>query len=180
MSRIGNKLISINPNVTVDVQEGNFVKVTGPKGVLSYTFTPEMKIEVKDGHVHVTRPDDSIKMKALHGTTRAVLHNMIEGVANGFKKTLVVDGVGYKFVKESDKVLVVNAGYSHPVPLAIPEGVTVTAASATEIAIEGYDKQVVGQFAAEIRAVRGPEPYLGKGIRYKDEIIRRKEGKKSK
>ena len=171
MSRIGNKLIVINPNVTVDVQEGNFVKVTGPKGELSYTFAPEMKI---------TRPNDSIRMKALHGTTRALIHNMVEGVSNGFKKTLVVEGVGYKFVKESDKVLVVNAGYSHPVPLQIPEGVKVNATSATEITIEGYNKQVVGQFAAEVRAVRGPEPYLGKGIRYKDEIIRRKEGKKSK
>ncbi|CCY08438.1 50S ribosomal protein L6 [Coprobacillus sp. CAG:698] len=180
MSRIGNKLIVINPNVTVDVQEGNFVKVTGPKGELSYTFDPEMRIEVKDGHVHVTRPNDSIRMKALHGTTRALIHNMVEGVSNGFKKTLVVEGVGYKFVKESDKVLVVNAGYSHPVPLQIPEGVKVNATSATEITIEGYNKQVVGQFAAEVRAVRGPEPYLGKGIRYKDEIIRRKEGKKSK
>lgn len=180
MSRIGNKLIVLNPNVTVDVQEGNFVLVKGPKGEISAKFAPEMNIEVKDGHIHVTRPNDTIRMKALHGTTRAILHNMVEGVANGFKKTLVVEGVGYKFVKESDKVLVVNAGYSHPVPLQIPAGVTVTAASATEITIEGYDKQVVGQFAAEVRAVRGPEPYLGKGIRYKDEIIRRKEGKKSK
>lgn len=178
MSRIGNKLIVLNPSVTVEVQEGNFVVVKGPKGELSAKFSPELNIEVKDGHIQITRPNDN--MKALHGTTRAILHNMVEGVLNGFKKTLVVEGVGYKFVKESDKVLVVNAGYSHPVPLQIPAGVTVTAASATEITIEGYDKQVVGQFAAEVRAVRGPEPYLGKGIRYKDEIIRRKEGKKSK
>lgn len=180
MSRIGNKLIALNPSVSVEILEGNFVKVSGPKGALEYKFAPEMTIEVKDGHIHVTRPNDSIRMKTLHGTTRALLHNMVEGVLNGFKKTLVVEGVGYKFVKKSDKELEVNAGYSHPVLLPIPQGVTVTAASATEITIEGYDKQVVGQFAAEVRAVRGPEPYLGKGIRYKDEIIRRKEGKKSK
>lgn len=180
MSRIGNKVIVINQGVTVEVKEGNFVVVKGPKGELSYKFNSEIGIEVKEGHIYLTRPNDSIKMKALHGTTRAVLHNMVEGVANGFKKTLVVEGVGYKFVKESDKVIVVNAGYSHPVPLNVPEGVTVTYTSATEIIIEGYNKQVVGQFAAEIRAVRGPEPYLGKGIRYKDEKILRKEGKKSK
>lgn len=179
MSRVGNKAIVLKDTVTVDVQEGNFVVVKGPKGEISATLCPDMKIEVNAGHVQVIRPNDTIKMKALHGTTRANLHNMIEGVANGFKKILVVEGVGYKFVLNG-KEFVVNAGYSHPVPLPIPEGVKVTLTTATEAVIEGINKQVVGQFAAEIRAVRGPEPYLGKGIRYKDEIIRRKEGKKSK
>ncbi len=179
MSRVGNKVIALKENVTVEVKEGNLVVVKGPKGELQEQFAPEMKITVEDGHVKVTRPNDSIRMKTLHGTTRANLNNMVVGVTEQFKRVLLMEGVGYKMVLEG-KNLVIYAGYSHTVPLAIPEGVTVTLPSATECHLVGSNKQVVGQFAANIRAVRGPEPYLGKGIRYKEEIIRRKEGKKNK
>ena len=180
MSRVGNKLIKLNENVTVDVQAGNFVVVKGPKGELSAKLASEISIEISEGLIKLVRPNDTIRIKTLHGTTRAILNNMVVGVSEGFKKTLVMNGVGYKMVLEGAKKLVVHAGYSHPVPMEIPEGVKVTLTNATEAVIEGCNKQVVGQFAAEIRAVRGPEPYLGKGIRYKDEIIRRKEGKKNK
>lgn len=179
MSRIGNKLIVLKENVSVEVKEGNFVTVKGPKGELAAQLAPEMTITVENGHVKVARPNDTLKIKALHGTTRALLHNMIEGVSSSFEKVLLMEGVGYKMVLNG-KDLVVYAGYSHTVPLAIPEGVQVTLPTPTECHIVGHNKQVVGQFAANVRAVRGPEPYLGKGIRYKDEIIRRKEGKKNK
>lgn len=179
MSRVGNKAIKLHDGVAVKVLEGNKVVVTGPKGELSYTFNPKMIITVEDNHVVVKRPDDSIKNKALHGTTRALLHNMVEGVANGFTKALQIEGVGYRASLKGN-VLVINAGYSHLVELAIPNGLTVTVPSQTEIVVSGIDRQLVGQFAAEIREVRKPEPYKGKGIRYKDEVVRRKEGKKAK
>ena len=179
MSRIGNKLITLAEGVTVDVQADNFVTVKGPKGEISYKFSNEMTIEVEGNTVKVTRPSDSIKHKALHGTTRALLNNMIYGATNLFTKTLVMEGVGYRAALKDGK-LVISAGYSHPVELVIPEGVKVETPSATEMVLSGVNKQVVGQFASEIRAVRKPEPYLGKGIRYKDEVIRRKEGKKAK
>ncbi|MFA5542499.1 MAG: 50S ribosomal protein L6 [Bacilli bacterium] len=179
MSRVGNKLIKLHAGVTVTVEENNKVVVKGPKGELDFTFDPEMSFEIAETSVSVKRPSDSIKHKSLHGTTRAVLNNMIEGVANGFTKVLVIEGVGYR-ASIKGNTLVVNAGYSHLVEMPIPTGLTVTCATPTEITITGIDRQLVGQFAAEVRLVRKPEPYKGKGIRYKTEIIRRKEGKKAK
>jgi len=179
MSRIGNKVITLAEGVVVEVQANNYVVVKGPKGELAKQLCPAMKIEVEGNNVTVVRPDDSILNKTLHGTTRALLNNMVEGVTNGYAKKLLIEGVGYRASLQG-KTLVVAAGYSHLVNLQIPEGLTVTVPSQTEINISGIDKQLVGQFAAEVRAVREPEPYLGKGIRYSDEIIRRKEGKKAK
>lgn len=179
MSRIGNKLIVIPAGVTVTVEDNNHVIVKGPKGTIDYTFVPSMKIEVEEGQIKISRPNDSIEHKTLHGTTRALLHNMVEGVANGFSRTLEIQGVGYRAALQG-KTLVVSAGYSHTVEMPIPEGITVVVPSQTEITISGVDKQKVGQFAAEVRAVRPPEPYKGKGIRYKGEAVRRKESKKSK
>jgi large subunit ribosomal protein L6 len=179
MSRIGNKAIKLHDGVTVTVDENNLAKVSGPKGNIEFTFDEDMKIEVADGTVKVKRPSDSIKHKALHGTTRAVLHNMIEGVAKGFSKSLAIEGVGYR-AQLKGETLVINAGYSHLVEMAIPKGLTVAVPTPTEIIISGVDKQAVGQFAAEVRLVRKPEPYKGKGIRYKNEVVRRKEGKKAK
>ena len=179
MSRVGNKLIVLKDGVSVEVKDGNLVTVKGPKGEITKQLCPKMAISVEGNIVKVARPSDSIENKTLHGTTRALLSNMVEGVTNEFTKTLVIEGVGYKAQVEG-KNLVVYAGYSHTVPLAIPEGLTVKCPTATEVVVTGIEKQVVGQFAAEVRAVRKPEPYLGKGIRYKDEVIRRKEGKKAK
>lgn len=179
MSRVGKKVIHLEKEVKVQIGENNFVEVEGPKGKLDFTFSPKMKIEVKDTNLTVTRPDDSIENRALHGTTRAVLNNMVHGVTKGFAKTLVIEGVGYKASLKGE-VLVLAAGYSHLVEMPIPSGLAVKLTSPTELTVEGMDRQKVGQFAAEIRAVRKPEPYKGKGIRYKTEIIRRKEGKKAK
>ena len=179
MSRVGNKLIVLKDGVSVEVKDGNLVTVKGPKGELTKQLSSKMTISIEGNIVKVARPSDSIENKTLHGTTRALLSNMVEGVTNEFTKTLVIEGVGYKAVVEG-KNLVVYAGYSHTVPLAIPEGLTVKCPTATEVVVTGIEKEVVGQFAAEVRAVRKPEPYLGKGIRYKDEVIRRKEGKKAK
>ena len=179
MSRVGNKLIVLKDGVSVEVKDGNLVTVKGPKGELTKQLSSKMTISVEGNVVKVARPSDSIENKTLHGTTRALLSNMVEGVTNEFTKTLVIEGVGYKAQVEG-KNLVVYAGYSHTVPLEIPEGLTVKCPTATEVVVTGIEKQVVGQFAAEVRAVRKPEPYLGKGIRYKDEVIRRKEGKKAK
>lgn len=179
MSRVGNKLIVLKDGVSVEVKDGNVVTVKGPKGEITKQLSPKMTITVEGNVVKVARPSDSIENKTLHGTTRANLSNMVEGVTNEFSKTLIIEGVGYKAAVEG-KNLVVYAGYSHTVPLAIPTGLTVKCNSATEVVISGIEKEVVGQFAAEVRAVRKPEPYLGKGIRYKDEVIRRKEGKKAK
>ncbi len=177
MSRIGFKKIDLPQGVSVTIAEDNTVTVNGPKGQNSFKFTKEMKITCEDGVLQVERPNDSYK--AIHGTTRSLLANMVEGVVNGFSKTLIISGVGYKFSLKG-KTLVVAAGYSHLVELAIPEGLTVEVVSPTEIKISGIDKQVVGEFAAVVRKVRKPEPYKGKGIRYSDEVIRRKEGKKAK
>lgn len=179
MSRIGNKPIKLHEGVTVTVNEDNFVVVKGPKGELSYTFHPEMKIEVQEGEVKITRPSDSIVHKTIHGTTRSLLHNMVEGVVNEYVKTLEIQGTGYRAALKGN-ILAVNAGYSKIVEMPIPAGITVTVPTPTEINIKGIDKQVVGQFAANVRAIRKPEPYLGKGIRYRGEVVRRKEGKKAK
>lgn len=176
MSRIGNKLITVPEGVTIDIADGNEVTVKGPKGTLVRKFSDLMDIEVNGNEVKVKRPNDAKHTKQLHGTTRALLHNMIEGVAHGFTKELELVGIGYRTAVKNGK-LSMNVGYSHPVDIEIEEGLEVTCPSATSIKVEGIDKQQVGQFAALVRAVRKPEPYKGKGIRYKGENVRRKEGK---
>ena len=179
MSRIGNKPITLAEGVSVEVSENNFVVVKGPKGELSRQFNSEMAICVEDRTVIVKRPDDSIEHKTIHGTTRAVLNSMVVGVTQGFSKGLEIIGTGYRSqLKGND--LVLNMGYSHQIIMPVPAGLKVTLASPTDITVSGIDKQAVGQFAAEIRAVRKPEPYKGKGIRYKGEYVRQKEGKKAK
>lgn len=179
MSRIGNKAITLPAGVTVDVQAGNFVNVKGPKGELSFQFNSELEIATEGSECVVKRPNDTKTMKMMHGTTRALLHNMVVGVSDGFKKELEINGVGYRAALQGNKV-VISAGYSHPVELEIPKGLKVELPKNTQIIISGIDKQLVGQFAAEIREVRKPEPYKGKGIKYADEHIRRKEGKTAK
>ena len=175
MSRIGKKPIPIPPGVTVAV-EGSTVRVKGPKGELSQTFRPEVRVRVDDGQVVVERAADSKTHRAMHGLTRALVANMVQGTVSGYRKTLELVGVGYRAEKKG-KVLVLNVGYSHPVEYPEPEGMTITTPNPTTIVIEGIDKQRVGQVAAEIRSVRPPEPYKGKGIKYQDEQIRRKAGK---
>ena len=175
MSRIGRKPVTIPANVTVTV-DGSTVKVKGPKGELSRTFEPSMKINVEGNEVHVARPGDEKRERALHGLTRALIANMVTGVTEGFKKTLEIVGVGYKAEKRG-KNLVVTVGYSHPVNYPEPSGITLTTPAPTTIVIEGIDKQKVGQVAAELREFRPPEPYKGKGIRYQGEQVRRKAGK---
>lgn len=176
MSRIGNKLITIPAGVTVEVADGNEVTVKGPKGTLTRTFSTLMDIQVADGVVTVKRPNDAKHTKQLHGTTRALLNNMVVGVSEGYAKELELVGIGFRAAVKGNK-LTMQVGYSHASELDIPEGITVTCGSATDVKVEGIDKQLVGEFAADIRAVRKPEPYKGKGIRYKGEHIRRKEGK---
>jgi large subunit ribosomal protein L6 len=175
MSRIGNKPVTIPDKVTVSV-DGNTVKVKGPKGELSETFRPEMKIRVEGGKVLIERPTDTKAHKALHGLTRALIANMVQGVTAGYRKGLEIIGVGYRAEKKG-KSLVLTVGYSHQVQYPEPAGITISTTSPTVVVIEGMDKQKVGQVAAEIRAVRPPEPYKGKGIRYQGEHVRRKAGK---
>ncbi|HNZ50366.1 MAG TPA: 50S ribosomal protein L6 [Bacilli bacterium] len=179
MSRVGNKTIKLAHGTTVTLGANNHVEVKGPKGHIAYDFHPDMIIEVKEDSVHVSRPSDSIEHRSLHGTTRALLHNMVEGVTHEFSKTLEIQGTGFRATLKG-KVLVLNAGYSHLVEMPIPEGITVVVPTPTEVTVRGVDKQVVGQFATEIYQVRKPEPYLGKGIRFKGQVVRRKEGKKAK
>jgi len=179
MSRIGNKAILVPAGVTISVAEGNLVTVKGPKGELSFQFNSELEINVSATECVVKRPNDSKEMKTIHGTTRALLNNMVIGVSNGFKKTLEINGVGYRAALQGTK-LVVSAGYSHNVEMQIPAGLKVELPKNTTIVISGIDKQLVGQFAAEIREIRKPEPYKGKGIKYDYETIRRKEGKTAK
>ena len=178
MSRIGNKHIVLPAGVTFE-QNGNTVTVKGPKGQLEYTYNADLTVEVKENEVVITRPTDGKFHRTIHGTTRALLNNMVVGVSEGFEKVLEINGTGYR-AQLQGKVLVVNAGYSHPVNLEIPEGLTVTVPNPTEIHVAGCDKHLVGQFAANIRIIRKPEPYKGKGIRYQGEYVRRKEGKKAK
>ena len=168
MSRIGRMPISVPDGVTVDVKEGNVVTVKGPKGTLERTFAPEMILEQKDGEITVSRPNDLKRNKSLHGLTRTLLHNMIVGVHE-------VNGVGYRAAKQGKK-LVLNLGYSHPVEMEDPDGIE-TAVEGNKISVTGISKEKVGQYAAEIRGKRAPEPYKGKGIKYADEVIRRKVGK---
>ena len=178
MSRIGNRTIAIPENVTVEVNEST-VLVKGPKGELSFPIARNITVEVKENTVLVTRANENIKSKQMHGTTNALITNMIEGVTKGYEKDLEIVGVGYKFQLKGN-TLVVNAGYSHPVELQIPSDLKVESKSNTEIKVSGINKEHVGEFAANIRKVRKPEPYKGKGIRYAGEHIRRKEGKKAK
>ena len=175
MSRIGNRKISVPENVTVTINDNNVV-VKGPKGELSTKLTEGISVKVEDNEVIVTRDNDSFK--TMHGTTNANINNMITGVTTGFEKKLEAVGVGYRFQVKGNTV-VVNAGYSHPVEMIVPEGITVEAPSNTELFIRGIDKCLVGEFAANIRKIRQPEPYKGKGIRYAGEHIIRKEGKKA-
>ena len=178
MSRIGNKHIVIPQGVEVKL-EGNLITVKGAKGTLDFAFNPEMIVEVENNEIVVKRPTESKAHRTLHGTTRAVINNMVVGVSEGFTKVLEINGVGYRVQLQGD-TLVVNAGYSHTVPMKLPAGIQVVCPTPTEIQISGCDKQVVGEFAAEVRAIRKPEPYKGKGIHYRGEYIRRKEGKKAK
>ncbi|MBO6119381.1 MAG: 50S ribosomal protein L6 [Lachnospiraceae bacterium] len=178
MSRIGKKPITILNGVTVDVK-GNEVTVKGSKGTLTKTFVPEMKITVEDGHVKVERPDNEKRNKSLHGLTRTLINNMIIGVTEGYEKTLEINGVGYKASKQGKK-LNLSLGYSHPVVFNDPDGLETQVPDERTIIVKGIDKEKVGQYAAEIRGMRGPEPYKGKGIKYKDEHINRKVGKTGK
>ena len=178
MSRIGRQPVVIPAGVTVDIKEGNVVTVKGPKGTLERTLPAEMTIQMEDGHVVVTRPNDLKKMKALHGLTRTLIHNMVVGVSEGYQKVLEVNGVGYRAAKQGKK-LVLNLGYSHPVEMEDPEGLE-SSVDGNKIIIKGISKEKVGQYAADIRDKRRPEPYKGKGIKYADEVIRRKVGKTGK
>ncbi len=178
MSRIGKKPITLPQGVTLTV-DGQRVEVNGPKGTLSLTLHPDISITVEETNVIVERPSDTKTHKTLHGTMRALIQNMVVGVSEGYKKQLKMIGVGYRSLLQGSK-LVVSAGYSQPVELDIPEGITVEVVKNTDISVSGIDKQAVGEFAANIRAIRKPEPYLGKGIRYVDEYVRRKEGKTAK
>ena len=171
--------ITVPAGVEIKVGENNVVTVKGPKGTLTKELHPEMKISVDAGVATVTRPSEEKMHKALHGLTRTLLNNMVEGVTNGFKKELDVNGVGYR-VQKNGKVLVLNLGYSHPIEMPEEDGITIDVPNPNKIIVSGIDKQQVGQFAAVIREKRPPEPYKGKGIKYVDEHIRRKEGKAGK
>ena len=177
MSRIGKRILVIPEGVTVTVNNSD-ITVSGKLGTLELEIKPGINVVVDNGNVTVTRENDTKELKSLHGTTNANIKNMMEGVSTGFKKDLEINGVGYKF-QVSGNTLTISAGYSHPVKMEAPKGITLESPSQTELTVKGYDKQVVGEFAANVRKVRGPEPYKGKGIKYKDEFIRRKEGKKA-
>ena len=175
MSRIGRMPVVIPAGVTVDIAEGNKVTVKGAKGTLVRELPVEMEIKIEDGHVVVTRPNDLKKMKSLHGLTRTLIHNMVVGVSEGYEKVLEVNGVGYRAQKQGKK-LVLSLGYSHPVEMEDPEGLETTV-DGNKIVVKGISKEKVGQYAAEIREKRAPEPYKGKGIKFVGEVIRRKSGK---
>ncbi|MDR2356762.1 MAG: 50S ribosomal protein L6 [Oscillospiraceae bacterium] len=176
MSRIGKAPITLPQDVDVKVSDGNVVTVKGPKGTLTRTLNPEISVDINGRTVTVTRPGDEPRLRALHGLNRSLLGNMVVGVTEGYKKELEVNGVGYRASKEGKK-LVMSLGYSHPVVVEESGGVTIDVPAPNRIVINGIDKQAVGQFAAEVRKKRPPEPYKGKGIKYADEVIRRKEGK---
>ena len=176
MSRIGRTPVTVPAGVTVTIADGNVVTVKGPKGTLTQTFSPILTIEQKDGVLTVTRPNDLKESRSLHGLTRSLLHNMVVGVTDGFKKELEINGIGYRAAKQGKQV-VLNVGFSHQVFVDEIDGITLDVPQPNQIIVSGCDKQKVGQFAAEVRAIRPPEPYKGKGIKYVDEVIRRKEGK---
>ena len=179
MSRIGRMPITVPQGVTVTIEDGNVVTAKGPKGTLTEKFHPAMKIENEAGVLHVSCPDDEKESRALHGLTRSLLANMIEGVTHGFSKTLEINGVGYRAAK-SGKTLTLSLGYSHPIVFEDGNGVSFDVPNANTIVVNGIDKQAVGQMAAVVRGKRPPEPYLGKGIRYQGEHVRRKAGKTGK
>ena len=176
MSRIGRLPIDIPAGVEVKIEEGNKVTVKGPKGTLEKCLPVEMTIKTEDNQVVVTRPNDLKKMKSLHGLTRSLVANMITGVSEGYEKKLEINGVGYRAQKKG-KEITFNLGFSHPVVMSDPEGIETVMEGQNVIIVKGIDKEKVGQYAAEIRALRKPEPYKGKGIKYADEVIRRKVGK---
>ena len=178
MSRIGRMPIAVPAGVTVDIAENNQVTVKGPKGTLQRVLPAEMDIKLEGDQIVVTRPNDLKKMKSLHGLTRTLINNMVVGVTEGYTKELEVNGVGYRATKQGKK-LVLNLGYSHPVEMEDPEGLE-SKVEGNKIIVSGIDKEKVGQYAAEIRETRKPEPYKGKGIKYADEVIRRKVGKTGK
>ena len=176
MSRIGKMPIAVPAGVEVTVAEGNLVTVKGPKGTLTQQLQPSMTIKQEGAELLVSRPDDGKENRALHGLTRALLHNMVVGVSEGFKKELEINGVGYRAAKEG-KELVMNLGFSHTVTVSENADIQIDVPNPNQVIIKGIDKEKVGQFAAEVRAKRPPEPYKGKGIKYADEVIRRKVGK---
>ncbi len=179
MSRIGRMPIAVPAGVTVEIAENNKVTVKGPKGTLVRELPTEMDIKMEDGQIVVTRPNDLKRMKSLHGLTRTLINNMVVGVNTGYQKVLEINGVGYRASKQG-KTLTLNLGYSHPVVMEDPEGLETVLEGQNKITVKGIDKEKVGQYAAEIRDKRRPEPYKGKGIKYADETIRRKVGKTGK
>ena len=176
MSRIGRAPIAVPAGVEIKIEDNNVVTVKGPKGTLTQQLHPNMTIKQEGAELHVTRPNDLKENRSLHGLTRTLLNNMVVGVTDGYKKILDVNGVGYRVTMEGSK-LVRNLGFSHQGIMEAPEGITIETPSANQIVISGFDKQMVGQFAAKVREKRPPEPYKGKGIKYSDEVIRRKVGK---
>lgn len=179
MSRIGKKLLEIPAGVTINIADDNTVTVKGPKGELTRTFNADIKINIEENVLTVSRPSDAKEHRALHGTTRSLLGNMVEGVSKGFERGLELIGVGYRASKSGNK-LVLNVGYSHPVEITPESGIEIEVPSQTKVLVKGTDKERVGAIAANIRDVRPPEPYKGKGIRYEGEHVRRKEGKTAK
>ena len=179
MSRIGLKPITIPSGVEVKLLDNNVVEVKGPKGTLTQQINPDMKIQIEDGEITVTRPSDLKRHRSLHGLSRTLIANMIEGVTEGYSKTIEIQGTGYRAQKQGKK-LILNLGFSHPIELEDPEGIEVEVPSANTIVVKGTDKQQVGNYAAVIRGFRKPEPYKGKGVRYADEVVRRKVGKTGK
>ena len=176
MSRIGNKAITVPAGVEITLGAGNEVTVKGPKGTLTRTFNPLLKIELNEGVLTVARPNEEKHTKQLHGTTRALLNNMIVGVSEGYTRALELVGIGYRANVQGQK-LTLSLGYSHPIVFDVEEGLKVECPAPTQVIVTGIDKQRVGELAANIRATRKPEPYKGKGVRYKGELVRRKEGK---
>lgn len=179
MSRIGKKPLEVPAGVTVTIADDNTVTVKGPKGELTRTFNSDIKITIEENVLTVSRPSDVKEHRALHGTTRSLLGNMVEGVSKGFERGLELIGVGYRASKSGNK-LVLNVGYSHPVEITPESGIEIEVPSQTKVVVKGTDKERVGAIAANIRDVRPPEPYKGKGIRYEGEFVRRKEGKTAK
>jgi len=176
MSRIGRAPITVPAGVDIKITDDNFVTVKGPKGTLEQPLSPEIEINVDGATINLKRPTDTPRHRSLHGLSRTLLNNMIIGVTDGFKKELDINGVGYRATKEGNK-LIMNLGYSHQVIIDEIDGITIDVPATNKIIISGINKQVVGQFAADVRKKRPPEPYMGKGIKYADEVIRRKEGK---
>jgi len=179
MSRIGNKVIQVPAGVTVTLSPENYAVVKGPKGQLEFQFNQSLDIKMEGADITISRPNNEIFTRKIHGTTRALLANMITGVSTGFKKQLEIRGVGYR-ASLTGNVVNLSLGYSHPIELEIPAGLKVTIPKNTDVIVEGADKQLVGEFSAKIRSFRKPEPYLGKGIRYVDEYVPRKAGKTAK